>query len=344
MSRFTGADTEQLVALEGDLDALIARFQTALDRDNHFVLRMKSIWAGPFAAAFVLAWTTIDRIILFSAHEGLTALREQVVANRGEQEQTSQFLGAAGVVIGSAAVATNSTAFGGVAVAGRRTGAASTAGLGPTRASSESTTSPVAGISAKGSAGSTLGVSGSTAFEGPPSNAPGSRLADSATEGAIGGATAGVAAGAESPNAVPNGTATFDNVINDGARNQRIDGRVTVNGTTYDFRTGGHSRGSLPAGNYDITAHRNFRTEGGFSVADGNGDGDRFGYSYAMSDKWDSRVGDTRSLLRIHPDGGPAGTAGCVGIVGDEAVQRQFRADMNAELARNDGKFTLKVG
>ena len=67
-------------------------------------------------------------------------------------------------------------------------------------------------------------------------------------------------------------------------------------------------------------------------------------YSFAVSDKYDSRVGGTRRLLRIHPDGGSAGTEGCIGIVGNAAVQRQFREDMRAELARNGGRFTLNVG
>jgi len=70
---------------------------------------------------------------------------------------------------------------------------------------------------------------------------------------------------------------------------------------------------------------------------------DGVGYSFAMSDKYDSRVGGTRKLLRIHPDGGGAGTIGCIGIVGNGNVQRSFREDMRAELARNGGSFNLKV-
>ena len=67
------------------------------------------------------------------------------------------------------------------------------------------------------------------------------------------------------------------------------------------------------------------------------------GYSFAMSDKYDPRVGATRSLLRIHPDGGTAGTLGCMGVIGNAETQRQFRADMNAEIARNGGTFRLTV-
>ena len=53
---------------------------------------------------------------------------------------------------------------------------------------------------------------------------------------------------------------------------------------------------------------------------------------------------DTRTLLRIHPDGQGPGTIGCIGIVGDGAVQRRFRDDMLEEIRRNGGSFTLKVG
>jgi hypothetical protein len=68
------------------------------------------------------------------------------------------------------------------------------------------------------------------------------------------------------------------------------------------------------------------------------------GYSFAMSDKYDPRVNGTRRLLRIHPDGGTAGTEGCMGIVGNADVQRRFRADMEAEIRRNGGRYTLRVG
>jgi hypothetical protein len=55
-------------------------------------------------------------------------------------------------------------------------------------------------------------------------------------------------------------------------------------------------------------------------------------------------VGGTRTALRIHPDGGRAGTMGCIGIVGDRATLQRFQRDLAAELARNGGRFTLRVG
>ncbi|MBI4821704.1 MAG: peptidoglycan-binding protein [Deltaproteobacteria bacterium] len=134
-----------------------------------------------------------------------------------------------------------------------------------------------------------------------------------------------------------NATATFDDVRGAGQRNQMVTGKITVNGNSYDFRSGGHGRGSLPAGQYEVSPHMWSRDTKGMTVGG-------VGYSFAMSDKYDSRVGGTRSLLRIHPDGGSAGTQGCIGIVGDAATQRRFREDMRQELARNGRSFTLNVG
>jgi hypothetical protein len=67
------------------------------------------------------------------------------------------------------------------------------------------------------------------------------------------------------------------------------------------------------------------------------------GYSFALNDAYDPRVRARRTLLRIHPDGGVEGTEGCIGIVGGAAVQRQFVADMRAQLARGGGSFALTV-
>lgn len=147
--------------------------------------------------------------------------------------------------------------------------------------------------------------------------------------------------GVNDPNAQPgqpaNRTATFDRVYKKGQRSQMMEGRVTVNGRTYNFRSGGGGRGNLPPGDYKITPHLWNRSDRSMSVGG-------VGYSFAMSNKYDPRVGGTRTLLRIHPDGGSKGTIGCMGIIGNAAVQRQFREDMRAELARNGGSFTLRVG
>jgi len=134
-----------------------------------------------------------------------------------------------------------------------------------------------------------------------------------------------------------NGTASIERTRNAGARNQMIEGTITVNGNSYPFRSGGYGRGSLPEGTYTVQRHLDSRSDRSMSVGG-------VGYSFAVSDKFDPRVGDNRQLLRIHPDGGSAGTEGCIGIVGDAATQRRFRDDMLAEIRRNGGSYQLTVG
>jgi peptidoglycan hydrolase-like protein with peptidoglycan-binding domain len=134
----------------------------------------------------------------------------------------------------------------------------------------------------------------------------------------------------------PNRTATFDRVSRAGQRNQMVTGRITVNGNTYTFNSGGFGRGNLPRGEYTVSNLRGTNQRG--MVRDG------VGFKADVSDKYDPRVGATRSLLRIHPDGGSAGTQGCIGIVGDRATLERFRRDLAAELRRNGGRFTLRVG
>lgn len=134
-----------------------------------------------------------------------------------------------------------------------------------------------------------------------------------------------------------NGRAHISSLTNKGARNQMASGTITVNGHTYSFKSGGAGKGNLPKGRYDVTAHRNSRTDKKSMMRDG------VGYSFALSNKYDARVGATRTELRIHPDGGRPGTIGCIGIQGDGATQRAFRDDMNAELKRSGGRYSLSV-
>lgn len=49
------------------------------------------------------------------------------------------------------------------------------------------------------------------------------------------------------------GVANITHTTRPGARTQRIEGTLTVNGHSYDFRSGGFGRGSLPTGSYDVT-------------------------------------------------------------------------------------------
>ncbi len=134
----------------------------------------------------------------------------------------------------------------------------------------------------------------------------------------------------------PNKSARIDQVSHSGARNQMIAGKITVNGHTYSFKSGGHARGSLPKGDYTVSNLRSTSQAG--MVKDG------VGFKADLSNKYDARVHDTRSALRIHPDGGSAGTSGCLGIEGNAATLRQFRADLAAEIKRNGGSFTLHIG
>lgn len=117
------------------------------------------------------------------------------------------------------------------------------------------------------------------------------------------------------------------------------DGIITVNGKSYEFRTGGHGRGFLPAGEYVVSNGRR-RTDASSMAVDG------YGYSFDLSDKQDPRFpnGKIRDELRIHPDGGTPGTMGCIGIKGNGATQKQFYEDLKKELDSNGGRMKIKVG
>jgi hypothetical protein len=119
-------------------------------------------------------------------------------------------------------------------------------------------------------------------------------------------------------------------------------GSITVKGHTYQFTSGSRTLYSVPRGLYHVRGFRT-RTEKGF-VREGVGftfvieDANRPG-----SDKmYDKRAGRDRTYLRIHPDGAPRGTAGCIGLTGNAATLRRFRDDMNAELGR-PGPYMLRV-
>jgi hypothetical protein len=143
------------------------------------------------------------------------------------------------------------------------------------------------------------------------------------------------------PQAGVNGTARLNGQPNGKGMTT---GTITVNGNSYQFNSGGGSRFSVPQGTYRVTAHRNSRSDPGF-VRDG------VGFSFRLEDArrpnsdamYDQRAGRDRTALRIHPDGGARGTSGCIGLVGDAATLRRFRDDMNAELRRNGGSYTLRV-
>ena len=136
---------------------------------------------------------------------------------------------------------------------------------------------------------------------------------------------------------VGHGIASVEKVSGKGARNQMTQGKINVGGTPYEYKSGGHGRGNLPPGKYVVTEHQYSRKTPGMTVGD-------VGFSFALTDAYDRRVGGTRTLLRIHPDGGTAGTAGCIGIVGGKEVQAQFRDELTAAIRKAGGKLTLTVG
>jgi hypothetical protein len=132
-------------------------------------------------------------------------------------------------------------------------------------------------------------------------------------------------------------TAEFTSINNGGQLNASADGVIRINGHDYYFRSGGGGRGYLPAGTYTVSNGR-LRNDKPSMMVDG------FGYSFDLSNMYDSRVGGTRTELRIHPDGGNLGTAGCIGIQGGIATQRQFYADMSTVLGSSGGNYTITVG
>jgi hypothetical protein len=132
-------------------------------------------------------------------------------------------------------------------------------------------------------------------------------------------------------------TAKFEATRLQGKTRQMKTGRITVNNKTYYFTNGGHGRGNLPTGSYTVTPHRASRSGSAYSF-------DGVGYSYAMSDVADARVGGAdRDDLRIHPDGNSAGTQGCIGILGNADTLTAFQTDMDAELARSADSVTLTI-
>ena len=80
---------------------------------------------------------------------------------------------------------------------------------------------------------------------------------------------------------------------------------------------------SLPEGRY-VASHFRDRTDPAMTR-------DGVGFSVDLSDKYDPAAKRIRSLLRIHPDGGQPGTAGCIGIISDVAACRDHLKEMLSE-------------
>lgn len=130
-------------------------------------------------------------------------------------------------------------------------------------------------------------------------------------------------------------------------------GQITINRRTYRFTSGAPNKLSIPPGEKLVAHYRDRTGTRGMTVGSGK---DKIGYSFDLLDpntredktpdpraqKGKDHAAGERTYLRIHPDGGSPGTSGCIGIVGGPDTQRQFVADMTAELKRKPN-FVLRI-
>ncbi len=122
-------------------------------------------------------------------------------------------------------------------------------------------------------------------------------------------------------------------------------GTITLNGRTYRFNSGSGSLYSTPRGSYVVKSHGYDSSRGGAYSRNG------VGFSFLIEDEnregsdamYDSRKGVDRTALRIHPDGGDTGTAGCIGLTGSASELRQFQQDIRDALRSNGGSIRLTV-
>lgn len=99
--------------------------------------------------------------------------------------------------------------------------------------------------------------------------------------------------------------------------------------------------GKIPFGNYTVSNLRTRTKPVGMVVLDSSTNS-VYGWSCDLSDVYDSRIGRTRKLLRIHPDGNSVGTQGCMGIVGTVDTQKDCYAKLKEVLDANGGKCLLE--
>lgn len=99
---------------------------------------------------------------------------------------------------------------------------------------------------------------------------------------------------------------------------RRVDGYFLIpqNAFVCEANSGSSGLFSLPEGRYVAS---NFRERSDPAMTR-----DGVGFSVDLSDKFDPAAKRVRSLLRIHPDGGKPGTAGCIGILSDLTACRDY--------------------
>jgi hypothetical protein len=102
-----------------------------------------------------------------------------------------------------------------------------------------------------------------------------------------------------------------------------LTGKITVNGNTYEFINGGGGRGSIPFGSYNIGQFRTAAQRKAQGLVD-------LGDTFDLSDVNDPLAPEgPRTALRIHK-ARRGGTAGCIGIIGDDETFRRFSEDVKA--------------
>lgn len=110
---------------------------------------------------------------------------------------------------------------------------------------------------------------------------------------------------------------------------------------SYQCINGPWGAGKIPLGNYTVSNLRRRSSPVGMTVLD-QSDNTLYGWSCDISNVYDKRVGRTRSLLRIHPDGNSIGTNGCFGIVGPVDIQRDCYNKLKTTLSENNGRCILE--
>jgi hypothetical protein len=128
--------------------------------------------------------------------------------------------------------------------------------------------------------------------------------------------------------------------VNAAGYGDKLTGSITVNGHNYKFVSGGGGRGSLPLGTYTVLDYMTGpqRAKAGYEYQH-----DSFMLSNAKDPLLPGQA--PRTGLLFHRARG-TGTAGCIGIIGDDNVFNQFSNDLNTEVANNGGfgNFKITVG
>jgi hypothetical protein len=121
---------------------------------------------------------------------------------------------------------------------------------------------------------------------------------------------------------------------NSSKTDRRYDGYLLIPGRNFVCEADSGSSGlySLPEGRY-VASNFQKRTDQAMTR-------DGVGFSVDLSDKYDPVAKRMRSLLRIHPDGGSPGTAGCIGIASRVA---ECRDHLKAMLSDPGSSASLLV-